>query len=121
MITTAVRDDCVEAAVFGRLTLDDFRQFEAAVDSLLAEQTALRAFVDLRAMEGLTLDAVIEDFRFARRLGNVAGRIAVLTEDEADSFGAWLEQSLVDAEIRLFDAEPDARAWLAGELELPTP
>ncbi|GAA5173154.1 hypothetical protein GCM10025771_00050 [Niveibacterium umoris] len=115
MITAELRDNCVEAVVFGELTLADFRQFEAQIEAAIGAGKPLRAFVDLREMAGLTLDAVIEDYRFARRHKNDDGRIAVLTNSDLDSIGAWLEQSLVSADIRLFDDEGMARAWLAGE------
>ncbi|MCX9158435.1 STAS/SEC14 domain-containing protein [Niveibacterium sp. 24ML] len=115
MITAELRDNCVEAVVFGELTLADFRQFESQVEAAIATGAPLRAWVDLRQMDGLTLDAAIEDFRFARRHKNADGRIAVVTDDDLDSIGAWVEQSLVNAEIRLFDDETMARAWLAGE------
>lgn len=115
MITTEMRDDCVEAVVFGELTLEDFRQFEQRIEAQLAAGGPIRAFVDLRTMSGLTLDAAIEDFRFSRRHARDDGRIAVLTNDELDTLGAWLTQSMVSADIRLFDEEPICRAWLQGE------
>jgi len=120
MITAELRDGCVEVAVFGELTVVDFHQFERQVEAQLAAGKLLRAFVDLRAMAGLTLDAAIEDFRFARRHANDRGRIAVLTESDLDALGAWLEQSLVNAEIRLFDDESAARSWLSEEADIPT-
>lgn len=115
MITTEMLDGCVETTVFGELTLDDFRQFEAQIEAQLASGNAIRAFVDLRDMSGLTLDAAIEDFRFSRRHARDDGRIAVLTNDELDTLGAWLTQSLVSADIRLFDDEAMCRAWLLEE------
>lgn len=115
MITAELRDNCVEAVVFGELTLADFRQFESQIESTIAAGKPLRACVDLRQMAGLTIDAAIEDYRFARRHKNDDGRIAVITEGKLLSIGAWVEQSLVSADIRLFDDEAMARAWLAGE------
>ncbi|WP_374512443.1 STAS/SEC14 domain-containing protein [Niveibacterium sp.] len=115
MITAELRDNCVEAVVFGELTLADFRQFEAQIEAAVSTGAPLRALVDLREMNGLTLDAAIEDYRFARRYKDKDGRIAVLTTNDLDTIGAWLEQSLINAELRLFDDEVMARAWLAGE------
>lgn len=115
MITAEVRDGRVEAAVFGKLTLDDFHQFEQQIETQVASGAPLCAFVDLRAMDGLTLDAAIEDYHFTRRHAQLKGRIAVLTENEFDTIGAWLEQALVEADIRLFDDEANARTWLDSE------
>ncbi|WP_417067438.1 STAS/SEC14 domain-containing protein [Niveibacterium terrae] len=115
MITAEVRDGRVEAAVFGKLTLDDFHLFEQQIEAQVAGGAPLCAFVDLRAMDGLTLDAAIEDYHFTRRHAQLKGRIAVLTENEFDTIGAWLEQALVEADIRLFDDESNARTWLDSE------
>ena len=120
MITVELRDSCVEAAVFGELTIADFRQLEQQIESLIASGRPLRAFLDLRAMEGLTLDVAIEDYRFARKHADVEGRIAVLTENDLDSIAAWLEQILIAADLRLFDDEFSARAWLIGQADIPT-
>ncbi len=117
MITAEVRDGRVEAAVFGELTLDDFHLLERQIEVQIANGTPSRAFVDLRAMDGLTLDAALEDFRFTRRNAHLDGRIAVLTENEFDTIGAWLEQTLVEADIRLFDDESNAKTWLASDEE----
>ncbi|WP_341678366.1 STAS/SEC14 domain-containing protein [Niveibacterium sp. SC-1] len=120
MITVELRDSCVEAAIFGELTITDFRQLEQQIEVLIGSGRPLRAFVDLRAMKGLTLDAAIEDFRFARKHADVEGRIAVLTENDLDSIPAWMEQVLISADLRLFDDEYSARAWLLGQADIPT-
>ncbi|PIV71679.1 MAG: STAS/SEC14 domain-containing protein, partial [Rhodocyclales bacterium CG17_big_fil_post_rev_8_21_14_2_50_68_7] len=43
------------------------------------------------------------------------GRIAVLTESQWVGWSAWLAQIFVDAELRVFDDEAQARAWLAQD------
>lgn len=115
MINSELREGCVEAAVFGELTLADFQSIEATITRQLQVVAEMRVLLDLRGMQGLTLDAAIEDFRFARQHAHIGGRIAVITEYDLDSLAAWLEQALLAAEIRLFDDELLARTWLAGE------
>jgi len=39
-------------------------------------------------------------------------RIAVLTDNQWISWSAWLSQAFVAADLRVFDDEADARAWL---------
>ena len=43
-----------------------------------------------------------------------AGRIALLSDAQWVAWSAWLSQLFVDPEIRVFDDEGLARAWLDG-------
>ncbi|MCL2656557.1 MAG: STAS/SEC14 domain-containing protein [Betaproteobacteria bacterium] len=119
MINSELREGRIEASIFGKLVLDDFRELERQIETQISANQPLLLLIDLRTMAGFTLDAIIEDYRFSKRHADAGGKIAVLTESDFDSLIGWFEQSLVSAEIQLFDDETAARDWLAGTTEVP--
>ncbi len=119
MISSELRENHIEASIFGKLTLDDFRELEGRIEAQILRNQPVALLVDMREMAGFTLDAIIEDYRFSKRHADAGGKIALLTDSDIDSLIGWFEQSLVSAELRLFDDEIAARAWLLGEAETP--
>lgn len=103
------------AAVFAELTLSDFKRIEEEVVRQIAAHGQVQLLVDLRDMLGLTVDVALEDIRFTRAHAHDSGRVAILSERDAVAWTALLAQWFVAAEIKVFDDEALARAWLAGE------
>lgn len=64
-------------------------------------------------MLDFTVDVAWEDVRFSRQHVADFNRIAVLTDSQWLAWSAWLSQIFVKADVRVFDDEADARAWLA--------
>jgi len=114
MITTDTQESRINVTVLGEFTLADFKEFEEVVMKL---ESTVDLFVDLREMNGFTVDMALEEIRFARAHPNDFARIAVLTEDQWMTWSAWLSQLFVDAEIMVFSDEREARDWLAAEAE----
>lgn len=112
MITIEVRDDFISAAVFGEFTLEDFRQFEDAVEYRNRFSGPVDVLLDLRVMLGFTIDAAWEEFRFARQHPGDFRRIAIVAEDDWLTLLTWLESLFLEAEIKVFDSEEEAVAWL---------
>ena len=67
---------------------------------------------DLREMADFTLDVAWEDIVFARAHANDFRRIAVLTHSQWVTWSAWLSQIFVEAQMKVFDDESEARGWL---------
>jgi len=111
MITTDTQESRINVTVLGEFTLADFKEFEDVVMKL---ESTVDLFVDLREMNGFTVDMALEEIRFARAHPNDFARIAVLTEDQWVSWSAWLSQIFLNADVRVFDDADDAEAWLAG-------
>lgn len=102
------------AGVFGELTLADYQRFEREVVAQLQRQGRVNLLIDLRDMLGYTVDVVWEDIKFTRDHSHDVGRIGLLSTAEWAAWSAWLSQLFVAAEIRVFDDETAARAWLDG-------
>ena len=117
MITTDHGPGLVSISIFGEFTLADYKEFEELVNYKLRFEGALNLLVDLREMVGFTLDVAWEDIKFSRQHARDFGRIAVLTNDQWATWSAWVSQLFVDAEVKVFDEEDEARAWLAAATE----
>lgn len=114
MISTEHTDRLAAITVFGEFTLADYKEFEELVNYKIQFNGALDLLFDLREMAGFTLDVAWEEIKFSRRHAHDFRRIAVLTEDQWLTWSAWVSQLFVDAEVRVFDDEHEARSWLAA-------
>lgn len=116
MITTHAVEGRIEMRAFGRLTLADLKAFEAQSDALGTKRDLL---LDLRNLGGTSLDALIEEWKYAHQHAQDFRRIAVISEDSFVVWGACLSQLFVDAEIQLFESEAQATRWLASSSSEP--
>lgn len=117
MITTDHGPNRVNVTVFGEFTLADYKEFEELVDFKIQFEGVVNLLMDLREMAGFTLDVAWEEIKFSRSHAHDFGRIAVLTSDQWTTWSAWVSQFFVDAEVKVFDEEGDAQAWLDEEVE----
>ena len=112
MIVVQQQPQRVEVNVYGEFTLADYREFEDMVNYKVRFQGPVDLYFDLRQMADFTLDVAWEDIVFARAHVNDFRRIAVLTHSQWVAWSAWLSQIFVQAQMRVFDDESAARAWL---------
>jgi len=115
MISIQQEGDLTIAAVFAEFTLSDYKRLEEAVLGQLAAHKRVELLIDLRDMLGITVDVALEDIRFTREHSHEIGRIAILSERDSVAWMAMLEQLFVETQIKVFDGEALARAWLASE------
>lgn len=115
MISTESTDKLVSLVVFGEFTLADYKEFEDVVNYRVHFGGPVDLLFDLRQMAGFTLDVAWEEIKFSRQHAGDFRRIAVLTEDQWLTWSAWVSQFFVTAEVRVFDDEDAARAWLAAD------
>ena len=114
MIVTQHQSRRVEVTVYAEFTLADFKEFEDMVNYKVKFEGPVDLLFDLREMAGFTVDVAWEDIVFARAHVNDFRRIAVLTDSQWVAWSAWLSQIFVQAQMRVFDDESEARAWLDG-------
>lgn len=113
MITIQHTDHLVQFAIFGEFTLADFKEFEELVLYKVRFSGPVNLLVDVREMLSLTIDVAWEEIRFSRAHTYDFTRIAVLTSSQWVTWSAWLSQIFVAADVRVFEEEPVALAWLA--------
>ena len=114
-ISTENTEKMVALTVFGEFTLADYKEFEDVVNYHIQFEGQVDLLFDLRQMVGFTLDVAWEEIKFSRQHAGDFRRIAVLTEDQWLTWSAWVSQLFVNAEVRVFDDEDEARAWLAAD------
>jgi len=113
MIAIDHKAKLVTVAVLGEFTLADFKEFEDLVNTQVQFAGAVSLLFDLREMAAFTVDMVLEEIKFSRRHPQDFSRIAILTKSPWVAFTAWIEQSFVAADLRVFGDEEEARNWLA--------
>ncbi len=102
----------VEVNVYGEFSLADYKEFEDMINYKVKFEGPVDLLFNLREMAAATLDVAWEDLVFARAHRSDFRRIAVVTRSQWVTWSAWLSQSFVHAEMRVFDDDVDARAWL---------
>lgn len=118
MISLNIKNNQIAVSVMGQFTIDDYREFEQAVNYGIQFQGTVDLLFDLRDMLSYSLDVAWEELKFSREHKNDFGRIAILTDDQWMAWSMWLNRSFMSADIRLFDDLEMAQAWVAGG-ELP--
>lgn len=115
MITIQQNANLVNVAVLGEFTLDDFKQFETQTLYKLQSPGEVNLLFDLRDMIGYTLDVAWEEIKFFQRDHNHDfSKIAVVTDNQWQTWQAWLSRLFVDADIRAFADYEQALAWVSA-------
>ena len=102
----------VTVTVLGEFVLADYKECEDMVRATLAPGGKVNLFFDLRQMADFTLDVAWEDIKYARSHPNDFDKIAVVTRSEWVIWSAWLSQMFINADLRVFDDDTEARGWL---------
>ena len=112
MITIQQNANLLNVAVLGEFTLADFKQFEELALHQLQSPGEINLLFDLRDMIGYTLDVAWEEIKFFRHEHNHDfTKIAVVTDNQWQTWQAWLSRLFVDADIRVFEDYEQALAW----------
>lgn len=114
MIVTDHQTNRVDVTVLGEFSLADYKEFEQLVNFKVKFEGPVDLYFDLRQMADFTLDVAWEELVFSRAHVNDFNRIAVLTDSQWVTWSAWLSQIFVNAEMRVFDDETEARSWLSA-------
>ena len=112
MIVILHQKNRVSMNVYGEFTLSDFKEFEEMVNRKVRFEGPVDLLVNLREMVDFTIDVAWEDIVFAREHPDDFRRIAVVTQSQWVAWSAWLSQIFVSAEMKVFDEDSEALAWL---------
>src|SRR5574340_1358814 len=102
MISMEESNNVINVAVFGEFTLSDYKEFEEKVLYKSRLDGPVNVLLDWRDMVSYTVDVAWEDIKFIRKHGGEFNRIAIITEDQWQNWGAWVSNLFIDAEIRVF-------------------
>ena len=112
MITIEEAGNLISVAVFGEFTLADYQEFEEHVLHKPRLDGSVNVLFDWRDMLSYTIDVAWEDIKFIRKHGSEFNRVAIITENQWQVWGAWVSNLFVDADIRVFSNYDDAKAWV---------
>lgn len=112
MISIEESGNLINVAVFGEFTLADYTEFEEQVLNKSRLNGPVNVLFDWRDMLSYTVDVAWEDIKFIRKHGGEFNRIAIITENQWQAWGAWVSNLIIDADIRVFSTYEDARAWV---------
>ncbi len=98
----------------GTLTHEDYETINPMVDNALEgiKKPKIKAFIDGSELDGWTLHAAWDDFKFGLKHGSEFEKIAIFGnkkwQEGAAKIGSWF----VSGEVKFFDNAADAFSWL---------
>lgn len=116
MITTKETGDLLEVHIYNELMLADYKEFEQAVGRELKKAPKIKLLLDFTNMVDYTIDVAWEEIKFTRAHAQAFERIAVVTPGEWVPWLAWVNAAFTDAEVRIFDDNNAALAWLNARI-----
>ncbi|UJP05088.1 MAG: STAS/SEC14 domain-containing protein [Nitrosomonas sp.] len=114
MITIQKKDNLIIVAVIGEFTLTDYREFEQQVLYKPHGDGTVSLLFDWRDMLDYTVDVAWEEIKFMRDHGSEFDRVAVVTDDEWQAWGAWVSNLFSSARVSVFQDYDKAVDWAAG-------
>lgn len=107
----------LEVRASGKLTREDYEDFEPAVDKLISASGKIKILFVMANFHGWELGAVWEDIKFATKHCHDIEKIAMVGETTWEKWMSTICKPFTMSSIKYFDVfdEQDARAWLMAE------
>ncbi|NIL99202.1 MAG: STAS/SEC14 domain-containing protein [Planctomycetales bacterium] len=104
----------LEVLASGKLTAEDYHQFEPAVAELI-ESGKIKILFQMHDFHGWETGAMWEDIKFAARHCRDIKKIAMIGEKNWEKWMAMICKPFTLSQIKYFDSTeaPQARQWLA--------
>lgn len=107
--------DLLKVHVYGEMTIEDFREFEARVMEELDTYDSVDLLFDLGNMTGFSVDVALEEVRFSKAHAQDYRRVAVVTDDQWLVWVTWLAGRFANADVQQFPDLDTATTWLRAE------
>lgn len=112
MIVINAEEGIIEAHGYGRLTLSDLQALEAASTNNINNTKATSLLLDVRNAEGASLDAILEEWRFAHRHSNDFNKIAIVSEHHLVDLAGCISKVFFAADVEVFESDKEAKTWI---------
>ncbi len=98
----------------GKLTHADYEVITPMIDSALegVRSPRIRAFIDMSELEGWEARAAWDDFKLGLKHGHEFTKIAILGHKRWQQLGAKVGAWFVSGEVKYFEDEDAALAWV---------
>ncbi len=114
MITIQKKNNLIIVAVIGEFTLTDYKEFEQQVLFQPHFEGKANLLFDWRDMLDYTVDVAWEEIKFMREHGSDFNRVAVVTDDEWQTWGTWVFNLFVNANVSVFNNYEEAEEWASN-------
>ncbi len=103
-------------SISGKLTREDYENFESEFERVLATQDRVRLLILLDDFEGWTAGALWDDIKFDAKHFNDVDRIAIVGESKWEQAITFFYKPFTRAKVQYFDRadEQTARAWISS-------
>jgi hypothetical protein len=98
----------------GKLTHEDYEVITPMIDSALANVASpkVKALVDVTEMQGWEFRAAWDDFKIGLKHGNEFVKVALYGNQQWQEVAAKIGSWFISGEVKFFDDEAEALAWL---------
>ena len=117
MITIQKKDNLVIVAIIGEFTLTDYNEFEQQVLYQSHFEGKENLLFDWRDMLDYTVDVAWEEIKFMRDHGSEFNRVAIVTDDEWQAWGAWVSNLFTNANVVVFHNYEEAEEWASDSTD----
>jgi hypothetical protein len=113
-IERAGRDFFVSLKASGKLTHEDYETITPMIDSALStvKEPKVKVLIDGTDLEGWELRAAWDDFKIGLKHGNEFEKIAIYGNKNWQEITAKIGAWFISGEVKYFESEDDALAWL---------
>lgn len=95
----------------GKLTHDDYQKFLPTLEKLIEQEGQLSLLLELENFHGWELEAVRDDYQFARHHLDAFRRIAIVGDRGWEKWLTLLARPFIDTEVRFFTPDQLSEAW----------
>ena len=117
-VLKVTQDNLIGFRVEGKIEKADYEKLQALLDKTEREYDKLKLYIEIGKIEGMTLQALWEDFK--TYFGHIKkfSKVAVIGSGGIDKILTKLTNPFVSAEVRFFSLNEShtARDWIMGEL-----
>lgn len=117
MITIQKKGNLVIVAIIGEFTLADYNEFEQQVLYQPHFEGKANLLFDWRDMLDYTVDVAWEEIKFMRDHGSEFNKVAIVTDDEWQAWGAWVSNLFTNANVVVFHHYEEAEEWVSDSVD----
>lgn len=96
----------------GKINDEDYRRLVPQLEHVIETAGSLRLMVRLLDFHGWTPKGLLEDLRFDMKHHGHFQRVAIVGEKATERVGTTLSKPFFSGDMRFFEDEPSAEAWL---------
>lgn len=104
----------IELSIKGKLTSEEFTEFEKRIESLLEmyKVPSMNILLDITGIKGIELQALWDDLAFALKHLKEIKKVALVGDNSFEKYSVNIMDRLLKAELHYFEEYDKAHKWL---------